>query len=165
MERLSLLRHCTLVCFELDQAVWGSSEDQENMLAPATPLAATPSAPATSSPPGITCARSAALGLASPTVPGLFRSGKEHRRHDGYNVTGAISAAGDGHVDRRAGKEVGKLRSEMVGIGGGGAVGRTMVARGSPAHPRRGVTLGEGQRSRTVPEVVGASVRESPGSG
>ncbi|CAN0573095.1 unnamed protein product, partial [Ectocarpus sp. 12 AP-2014] len=56
-------------------------EDDEELLgevkhggkAPETPSAvATPSAPASHSPPGVTCTRSTALGLPSPILAGLF---------------------------------------------------------------------------------------------
>lgn len=143
----------------------GSSKNNNSQSrhAPATPLITTPAAaPSSSSPPGITCTRSTALGLPSPIVAGLFGGGNnDHDERDddedGYTAKGNIVDDGsDGHVDRRGGEKIGKLREGVAGsidaaAAGGGVGGGRSIARGSPPPPRKGSKLGLGPRARTVP--------------
>lgn len=141
-----------------------NNNNSQSRHAPATPLITTPAAaPSSSSPPGITCTRSTALGLPSPIVAGLFGGvSSDHDERDGdkdgYTTKGNIAGGGSGDslADRRGGDKIGKLRDGVAvsivaaGAAGGVGGGRT-ISRGGPPPPRKGSKLGLGPRARTVP--------------
>ncbi|CAM9154423.1 unnamed protein product, partial [Scytosiphon promiscuus] len=155
----------------------GQGKGEGKLRAPETPSAvATPSAPASNSPPGVTCTRSTALGLPSPILTGLFGdAGNSHQPHQlrgsnapaGHTPLARYSCAasgGGGAVD------CSPAQAERVGSGdggvGGGARGAAVASMGGdgsagaareagrdngPVKPRKGKKLGLEGRARTVP--------------
>eukprot|EP00903_Cladosiphon_okamuranus_P011726 g11026.t3 len=134
-----------------------------------TPSAAiaTPTAPASHSPPGITFTRSTALGLPSPVLAGLFgdanNSGlRQHSGGDGQTPSTASGAVGDtpagsdgrGRSERCAdggGKDLSGAAAHAAGGNQGGANWTEETRGGGPWQGRKGPKLGLGARSRTVP--------------
>lgn len=155
--------------------------------APATPSTLTPSKrnnadSNSNTPPGITFTRSAALGLPSPIVAGLFadrESDKSSRYTSKSNVidaavaAAAVDSSGD-DSSRRGIKKTGRNNArdgEGSSATTAGAGGRKMVVRGTPPQPRKGSKLGVGGRSKTVPvgrfhsAAAAIGTRESPEGG
>lgn len=133
--------------------------------------AATPTAAAGHSPPGITFTRSTALGLPSPVLAGLFggADSSDMQQHSGgggggytpSNTGGAVEdtpAGSDGRSERCVGGAVGGGKDvsgaaarAAGGADQGGADGAEETRGGGPSQGRKGPKLELGARSRTVP--------------
>lgn len=132
--------------------------------------AATPSAPASNSPPGITFTRSAAPGLPSPILAGIFRddSGRSLRHADGYTpldgdpaasssgTVGVAPSGSDAKAEQRSDGGGNKKTGGAAVVGGAvsggsaGVAGAAAIERDPPQAPR-GSKFGVGDKARSIP--------------
>lgn len=118
----------------LQPVLSGHEENQQGRetLAPGTPSEANDSiVVTTASPPGITCTRSAALGLPSPLVADILCGGDDSGKKEG------VRNAGDTEIGEGGGDE--PDGNDKAGL----------------SRPRKGGKLAHEGRARTVPLTVG----------